>query len=88
MTTKSQLHELIDQLSEREAEAALEIVERWRDDPMLHALTSAQRDDEPSDVDEDASAAEALAGYRRGEAACSEQLRAELDPDCSRSAPG
>jgi hypothetical protein len=81
VTTKERLHKLVDELSEQEAEAALVIVERRRDDPMLHALASAPLDDEASEADEDASAAEALAAYRRGEAVSSEQLRAELDLD-------
>lgn len=55
------------------------IIERRREDPMLHALASAPIDDEPSDPGEDASAAEALAAYRRGEAVSTEQLRGELD---------
>lgn len=78
MTTKERLHQLVDELSEQEAEAALVIVERRRDDPMLHALVSAPIDDEPSDPKEDASAVEALATYRRGEGASTEQLRGEL----------
>jgi hypothetical protein len=81
VTTKERLHKLVDELSEQEAEAALVIVERRRDDSMLHALASAPLDDEASEADEDASAAEALAAYRRGEAVSSEQLRAELDLD-------
>jgi hypothetical protein len=72
---------LIDELSEQEAEAALVIVERRRDAPMLHPLASAPLDDEPSEADEDANAAEALAAYKREEAVSSEQLRAELDLD-------
>ncbi|HYQ77864.1 MAG TPA: hypothetical protein VEP91_01995 [Solirubrobacterales bacterium] len=81
MTTKERLHKLVDELSDQEAEAALVIVERRRDDPMLHALASAPLDDEPSDADEDASATEALAAHIRGESISSEQLRAELDLD-------
>jgi hypothetical protein len=81
MTTKERLHKLVDELSEREAEAALVIVERRRDDPMLRALASAPLDDEASEADEDASAADGLAAYKRGEAVSSEQLRAELDLD-------
>lgn len=75
MTTKERLHKLVDELSEQEAEAALVLVERWRDDPVLHVLASAPLDDEPSD----ASAAEALAAYNRRESVSSEQLRAELN---------
>jgi len=78
MTTKDRLHQLVDELSEQEAEAALVIVERRHDDPMLHALASAPIDDEPSDAEEDAGAAEALAAYRRGEGVSIEQLRSEL----------
>lgn len=81
MTTKERLHKLVDELSEQEAEAALVIVERRRDDPMLHALASAPIDDEPSSAEEDASAAEALAAYRRGEAVSSDEMRRELGLD-------
>jgi len=81
MSTKERLHKLVDELSEQEAETALVIVERRRDDPMLHALASAPVDDEASGADEDASAAEGLAAYGRGEAVSSEQLRSELDLD-------
>ncbi len=78
MTTKKRLHKLVDDLSEQEAEAALVIVQRRREDPMLHALAAAPNDDEHSDAGEDAGAAEALAAYHRGEAVSSEELRAEL----------
>lgn len=54
MTTKERLHKLVDELSDREAEVALVIVERGRGDPMLHALAAAPLDDEASDADEDA----------------------------------
>jgi hypothetical protein len=81
MTTKERLHKLVDELSEQEAEAALVIVERRRDDPMLQALASAPLDDEPSEADEEASAAEGLAAYKRGEGVSSEQLRTEFDLD-------
>jgi hypothetical protein len=81
MTTKERLHKLVDELSDQEAEAALVIVERRRDDPMLHALAAAPLDDELSNADEDASAAEALDAYRRGEGVSSDELRSELDLD-------
>lgn len=79
MTTKERLHKLVDELSDQEAEAALVIVERRRDDPMLHALAAAPLDDELSDSDEDAGAAEALDAYRRSEGVSSDELRSELD---------
>jgi len=78
MTAKERLRELIDRLSEQDAEVALAMVERRRDDSMLYALACAPLDDEPSGVGEDASAAKALAAYGRGEAISSKQLRAEL----------
>ena len=81
MTTKDRLHKLVEELSEQEAEAALVIVERRRDDPMLHALATAPADDETSSAEEDVSAAEALTAYRRGEAVSSGDLRRELELD-------
>ena len=81
MTTKERLHKLVDELSDQEAEAALVIVERRRDDPMLQALAAAPLDDEPSDADEDASADKALAAYRRVEGVSSDDLRSELGLD-------
>lgn len=81
MTTKERLHKLVDDLSEQEAAAALVVVERRKDDPMLQAFASAPLDDEPSDAEEDAGAAEALAAHGRGESISSEQMRAELNLD-------
>jgi len=81
VTTKERLHKLVDELSEQEAETALVIVERRRDDPMLQALAGARADDEPAAADEDADANKALAAYQRGEAVGSEELRRELDLD-------
>jgi hypothetical protein len=81
MTTKERLHKLVDDLSEQEAAAALVIVERRREDPMLQALALAPLDDELSDAEEDAEAAEALAAHSRGDSISSEQMRAELNLD-------
>jgi hypothetical protein len=80
VTTKERLHKLVDELSEQEAETALVIVERRRDDPMLGALAAAPDDDKPVGADEDAGADEACA-HQRGEAVGSEELRRELDLD-------
>jgi hypothetical protein len=53
MTTKERLHELVDELSEPEAERALELVEKEHDDPLLRAIANAPEDDEPwTDEDE------------------------------------
>lgn len=78
MTAKEPLRELIDQLSEQAAEVVLAMVERWRDDPMLHALARAPLDDEPSGTGEEVSEEEALVAYGRGRAVSAKQLRIEL----------
>lgn len=78
MTAKERLRELIDRLSEQEAEVALVMVERRRNDSMLQALAGAPLDDEPSGVGEEAGAAEALVAYGRGDAVSAKQLRNEL----------
>ncbi len=70
---------MVDELSELDAEAALVMIERERDDQMLHALAAAPQDDESSDPDEDASADEALAAYRQSEGISPADLRAQLD---------
>lgn len=41
MTARERLRSLVDELSEEEAATALVVVERWRSDPMLHALANA-----------------------------------------------
>lgn len=49
MTTKERLHKLVDELSEREAEVALVIVERRRDNSM--ALEAYRHGDGVSSAD-------------------------------------
>lgn len=78
MTAKERLRELIGRLSEQEAEVALVMVERRRNDSMLQALAGAPLDDEPSGAGEEAGAAEALVAYGRGDAVSAKQLRNEL----------
>jgi hypothetical protein len=81
MTAKERLRQLADELSEQEAAAAVVLVERSQRDPMLQVLASAPEDDEPSQPGEDASAREAYASYRRGEATSPQELKRELDVD-------
>lgn len=80
MTAKEKLHLVVDELSEAEAEDALRYLARRRDrdDALLELLEQAPEDDEPKSADEDASAREAWAEYRRGESTPLEQLRREL----------
>jgi hypothetical protein len=81
MATKERLHRLVDELSEREAGATLLVVERHRDDAMLQVLADAPLDDEQTSEEEDRSAYEALAAYRRGEAIDAAALKDELGFD-------
>ncbi|MHB8471212.1 MAG: hypothetical protein ACYDCH_15890 [Gaiellaceae bacterium] len=78
MTAKERLRNLVEDLSEEEAAAALPIVERRRIDPMLQALAAAPSDDEESTPDEDATARDALVEYERGEAISSDELKRDL----------
>lgn len=79
MTAKERLRSLIDDLSEEEAAAALPVVERRRVDPVLQALAAAPLDDEGSSPEEDATAVESLAEYRRGEALSADELKRDFD---------
>jgi hypothetical protein len=79
MTAKEKLRQAVDELSELEAERMLEIITRRRErDPMIAAFEDAPEDDEPSTPDEDASADEAWAAYKRGEGIPLEEIRREL----------
>lgn len=78
MTAKERLRNLVDDLSEEEAAAALPIVERRRVDRMLQALAATAPDDEVSSPEEDATAREALAQYRRGEALTADEVKRDL----------
>jgi hypothetical protein len=78
MTTKERLHRFVDELSEEEAAATLLVAERRRHDEMLQALADAPPDEEPSSPEEDRSAREAMARYRRGEAIGPDELKRDL----------
>jgi hypothetical protein len=81
MTTKERLHRFVDELSEQEAAATLLVAERRRGDDLLQALAEAPPDDEPSSPEEDRSAREAMATYRRGEAIGPDELKRDLGLD-------
>lgn len=79
MTAKEQLRQVIEELSEPQARAALTfIVERREDDPVLNLFERAPEDDEPRTPEEDAGADEARAEYERGDSIPLAQLRREL----------
>jgi hypothetical protein len=81
MTAKERLRQLADELSEQDAATALVLVESNLHDPMLAALAAAPEDDEPTTPEEDASAREGYAAYKRGEAIPLAELKRELDVD-------
>lgn len=66
MTTKERLHRLVDELSEQEAAAALVVVERGLQDPVLLAFAGAPEDDEPLTAEEEIGLAEADADIAAG----------------------
>lgn len=55
MTARERLHQLVDELSEQEADAALRYIVQRREDPVIAAFRDAPEDDEPfTAADEDA----------------------------------
>jgi hypothetical protein len=78
MTAKEKLRHLVEGMSEAEARTALELVEREGDDPLTRALDDAPLDDEPTTLEEDAGAREALAEYERGETYSADEIKREL----------
>lgn len=58
MTVKERLHQVVDELSDEEAEAMLRRVEALRNDPFLRYLGAAPVDDESVTAEEEAAIAE------------------------------
>lgn len=84
MTTKEELHRLIDSLPKADVHAArrfLEFLSSANDDPFLRALREAPEDDEPTTLGDDRSAQEGWEEYRRGKAREWEEVRTELAHD-------
>jgi hypothetical protein len=81
MTAKEELHRLVEELSDSEIHAArrfLEFLRTLEYDPLLHALSTAPVDDEPTTPEEEASAAEAWREYQQGQARPWADVRKEL----------
>jgi hypothetical protein len=79
MTAKEKLRLAVEELTELEAEQALAfIVDRRVSDPMIEAFDNAPEDDEPFTPEEAASADEAWARYKRGEAVPLDEIRHEF----------
>jgi len=66
MTTKERLHRFVDDLSEQDAERALELVESEFEDSVIAAFRNAPEDDEPLSAREEAALAEVAADRAAG----------------------
>ena len=67
MTTKEQLHQIVDELSEREADEALRYLAERRTDPLVAAFAAAPADDEPLTEEDERALAEVAADRTAGE---------------------
>jgi hypothetical protein len=68
MTVKERLHQVIDELSDEQAETALRRIDALRNDPLIRFLDAAPVDDEPISAEEQAAVAEAEADRANGAA--------------------
>lgn len=66
MTVKERLREVIEQMTDEEAEATLRRIEAQRSDPFLRFLDAAPIDDEPVTAEEEAAIAEVEADRAAG----------------------
>lgn len=66
MTTKEQLHRLVDELSEAEAKRALILIGDEREDPVIAAFRDAPEDDEPLTAEDATALAESRAELAAG----------------------
>jgi hypothetical protein len=79
VTTKERLHQLVDELSESEADDALRYVASRREDPLIRRLDSAPLEDEEISPEEEAAAAEGRADIAAGRTISHEELLRELE---------
>lgn len=66
MTVKERLHQMVDEMTDEEAEATLRRIDSQRTDPLVRFFDAAPLDDEPVSAEEDAAVAEAEADRARG----------------------
>jgi len=81
MTAKEKLREVVDGLSEQEAEAALQFIDARRGqgaDALDAILDAAPLDDEPRTPEEDTGVVLARAEYEHGEVFDADQIKREL----------
>jgi hypothetical protein len=80
MQTRERIHQLVDELPDRELPAVERFLEERRagDDPVLRALANAPEDDEELTPEEEAAIQEGLDAIERGEVVSSAELRRSL----------
>ncbi len=82
MTTREELHKLVDQIPEGTLDAAHHaLIESLAEhDPVFKSMLKAPEDDEPTTTEEDQSAEEGWQGYLRGEYMSAEEAEREFLP--------
>ncbi len=78
MTAKEKLRVVVEELSESEAESALDYIASRRHDELGELLDSAPVDDEPSTAEEEAAVQVAREELARDETVGLDEIRAEL----------
>lgn len=66
MTVKERLHRVIDEMSDEQAEAALQRIDALQTDPLVRFLDAAPLDDEPVSAEEKGAVAEVDADRAAG----------------------
>lgn len=66
MTARERLHQLVDELSEQEADDALRYIVQRREDPVIAAFRDAPQDDEPFTAADERALAEVQADRTAG----------------------
>ena len=78
MTVKERLHQVVEEMTDEEAEAVLRRIELQRTDPLVRFFDAAPVDDEPLSVEEEAAIAEVDADRALG-VAFRARLRASIE---------
>jgi len=78
MTTKERLHQLVDELSETEADEALRYITSRHEDPLIRRLESAPLEDEEISTEEEAAAAEGRADIAAGRVFSLDEVKRNL----------
>jgi hypothetical protein len=81
VTAKKKLRDLVERMSEREAEALLEKAEEVDRDPLLELLENAPLDDEPLTAEDEEAIRVARAEVQRGEVFSADARAAEMDDE-------